>query len=124
MSPARNYLLSGCKLHPKLGICWQRAGPNEPILQHAARHGFFKAPKEALQRLCKEEGLSKEGTVFDLVCSLLDKLLPDLPAADRARILETRSLVPPDPMPADLSPEVIEEVCGKSDVRDYEERSE
>ena len=120
LSAARSYVEGGCKLHPRIGICWKRSDVNQSIIHFAARHCFFNATKEALSALCKDEGLDKVGTVFDLVCTLLDEFLPLLPPAERALILDMRSLEPSDPMPADLPAEVIEEVCGKSDLKDYE----
>ena len=69
------------------------------------------------------KGLSSQGEVFDLVCRLVDELLPDIPVAEKERILKLRGLVKPSLIPPELDADVVEDLVGKDEAKEVQAQS-
>eukprot|EP00974_Lingulodinium_polyedra_P056963 5479344-Lingulodinium_polyedra.AAC.1 len=115
--PARAFCRNGFALCNVPGICLQRVGKERGILEHAARHAFWRIPLTHLEKAAKELCITpSERSLYALVEALVRHALPRIKEEDLQAIMAMRGVPPCSPFPADLSEEVLQEVAGKDEV--------
>ncbi len=66
------------------------AGPEQDILEFAARHAFWQLPKTTLDMLCRKKGIDAGSTLFDSLCKLIKSIIAGLTDEQLADILRLR----------------------------------
>eukprot|EP00974_Lingulodinium_polyedra_P053952 5187793-Lingulodinium_polyedra.AAC.1 len=85
---------------PFSGLTLLQTGPEEGLLEHAARHCFWRLNKEALQKLARSLGLQDPpADLGQLIQALIEEILGKLPEKEVQRILALRGQGHVDPIP-------------------------
>ena len=123
VSPVHVFLLNKRKAPKQSGACWQASGPQQGIMPWAAEHCFWKLGLPALHRLMRHEGLAvKRGTTqVQVLEALVRHFLPEVSDARLHAILALRGQQPPNLL-SDLSPERVDDCCGKAGKQDVQEQ--
>ena len=106
------------------GICFLSTGPEQPMMEHAARNCFWKVPRTLLDKLALSLGVPKAGTEMVLLWRLVTAIFPDMTPEDKANILELRGKRENEHEidPSFIPDEAVEELISKDDQEDVKDR--
>eukprot|EP00974_Lingulodinium_polyedra_P102719 9945640-Lingulodinium_polyedra.AAC.1 len=100
-----------------MGVVLRQDAEAQSILQFAARAAFWRLPRYQLDKLALSKGISsKRLSLYDLVRSLVEAILPGLSEQQVLQILQLRGQLDPNHWPAGLTEEVLQEAMGKTEA--------
>ena len=70
-----------------------------------------------LTKLAIDLGLERVGSLFELVSSLVDSLLPGISEKEKADIMALRSIAPPNRIPPILDDEAMDSMMSPDDAK-------
>ena len=92
------------------------------MLQHAALNCFWSLGVGVLSRVALSRGIaSPPSQLVELITRLLVSILGHISDDQMRGLLSLRNVAPPDPIPAIVSKEDLEEACTKDEKQDMQE---